>query len=387
MSLTSALDDSLLHPSDEHRLLRQTVRDWVKDEVEPQAEEQDQKGTLNVGLLRRAGDLGLLGVTIPETAGGAGMDATAAVIAHEEIAWSDPGFGLAYLAHAILFVNNFYWASSAEQRARYLPRVLSGEWVGAMAMTEPAVGTDVLGMKTVARRRAGGYVLDGRKTFITNGPEASVYIVYAMLEGQVTTFVVERSFPGFSAGEKIPKMGMRASTMCELQMDSCEVPADNLLGREGGGVTNMMRNLEIERLTLSALSLGIARRCLEIMTRYAVERHAFGKPIAEFGQIQRHIGESYARSEAIRAMVYGVARTVGPERRNRLGTDAAKLFSSTAAKEVADAAMQVLGGYGYCTEYRVEQFLRDAKLMEIGGGTIEAHQKNICRDLTRTSID
>jgi isovaleryl-CoA dehydrogenase len=387
MSLTPALDDSTLHPSDEHRLLRQTVRDWVRDEVEPQAEEQDRKGALNRALIRRAGELGLLGITVPEQDGGAGMDATAAVIAHEEIAWSDPGFGLAYLAHAILFVNNFYWASSAEQRTKYLPRVLSGEWIGAMAMTEPAVGTDVLGMKTVARRRAGGFVLDGRKTFITNGPEASIYIVYAMLDGQVTTFVVERSFPGFSAGEKIPKMGMRASTMCELQMDACEVPADNLLGREGGGITNMMRNLEIERLTLSALSLGIARRCLEIMTRYAVERHAFGKPIAEFGQIQRHIGDSYARTEAIRAMVYGVARTVGPERRNRLGTDAAKLFSSTAAKEVADAAMQVLGGYGYCTEYRVEQFLRDAKLMEIGGGTVEAHQKNICRDLTRSGSD
>jgi isovaleryl-CoA dehydrogenase len=387
MSLAPALDDSTLHPSDEHRLLRQTVRDWVRDEVEPQAEEQDRKGALNLGLVRRAGELGLLGVTVPDADGGAGMDAIAAVIAHEEIAWSDPGFGLAYLAHAILFVNNFYWASSAEQRARYLPQVLSGEWVGAMAMTEPAVGTDVLGMKTVARRRAGGYLLDGRKTFITNGPEASVYIVYAMLDGQVTTFVVERSFPGFSVGEKIPKMGMRASTMCELQMDGCEVPADNLLGREGGGVTNMMRNLEIERLTLSALSLGIARRCLEVMTRYAVERRAFGKPIAEFGQIQRYIGESYARTEAIRAMIYGVARTVGPDRRNRLGTDAAKLFSATAAKEVADAAMQVLGGYGYCTEYRVEQFLRDAKLMEIGGGTLEAHQKNICRDLTRGSLE
>ena len=383
MSLAPALDDSTLHPSEEHRLLRQTVRDWVRDEVEPQAEEQDKKAALNLGLMRRAGELGLLGVTVPDDAGGAGMDATAAVIAHEEIAWSDPGFGLAYLAHAVLFVNNFYQASNQEQRTRILPRVLSGEWVGAMAMTEPAVGTDVLGMKTVARKRAGGYVLDGRKTFITNGPEASVYIVYAMLDGQVTTFVVERSFAGFSAGEKIPKMGMRASTMCELQMDGCEVPAENLLGREGGGITNMMRNLEIERLTLSALSLGIARRCLEVMTRYAVERHAFGKPIAEFGQIQRYIGDSYARTEAIRAMVYGVARTVGPDRRNRLGTDAAKLFSATAAKEVADAAMQVLGGYGYCSEYRVEQFLRDAKLMEIGGGTLEAHQKNITRDLTR----
>src|SRR5688572_8898388 len=149
----------------------------------------------------------------------------------------------------------------------------------------------------------------------------------------------------------------------------------------------MMRNLEIERLTLSALSLGIARRCLEVMTRYAHERHAFGKPIAEFGQIQRHIGESYARTEAMRALVYGVARTVGPERRNRLGTDAAKLFAATAANEVADAAMQVPGGYGYCTEYRVEQFLPDAKLMETGGGTLEAHQKNIARDLVRGAHD
>jgi isovaleryl-CoA dehydrogenase len=387
MGLAPALDDSTLHPSEEHRLLRDTVRGWVRDAVEPQAEEHDRSGTLNVDLMRQAGQLGLLGVTVPEQAGGAGMDATASVIVHEEIAWSDPGFGLAYLAHAVLFVNNFYWAASPDQRSRYLARVLSGEWIGAMAMTEPAVGTDVLGMKTVARKRAGGYVLDGRKTFITNGHEASVYIVYAMLDGKVTTFVVERTFPGFAAAEKIPKMGMRASTMCELVMDGCEVPAENLLGREGGGLTNMMRNLEIERLTLSALSLGIARRCLEIMTRYAIERHAFGKPIAEFGQIQRYIGDSYARTEAIRALVYGVARTVGPEKRNRLGTDAAKLFSATAAKEVADAAMQVLGGYGYCAEYRVEQFLRDAKLMEIGGGTLEAHQKNITRDLTRSAID
>jgi isovaleryl-CoA dehydrogenase len=212
-----------------------------------------------------------------------------------------------------------------------------------------------------------------------------VFIIYAMLEGQVTTFAVERSFPGFSSGEKIPKMGMRASTMSELIFDGCEVPAENLLGREGGGITNMMRNLEIERLTLAAISIGIARRCLDIMTRYAIERRAFGKPIADFGQIQRYLADSYARTEAMRALVYGVARRVGPDRRNRLGTDAAKLFAATAAKEVADAAMQVLGGYGYCAEFRVEQFLRDAKLMEIGGGTLEAHQKNITRDLTRAA--
>jgi len=366
-------------------MLRQTVIDLVRAEVEPQAEEHDRAGKLNVALMRRLGQLGLLGITVPEEAGGAGMDATAAVIAHEELAWGDPGFPLAYLAHAVLFVNNFYWAATPEQRTRYLPRVLSGEWVGAMGMTEPAVGTDVLGMKSVARKRKGGYVLDGRKTFITNGPEADVFIIYAMLEGEVTTFTVERGFPGFSTGEKIPKMGMRASTMCELVFDGCEIPAENLLGREGGGITNMMRNLEIERLTLAAISIGIARRCMEIMSRYAIERKAFGKPIADFGQIQRYIGDSYARTEAMRALTYGVARRVGPDKRNRMGTDAAKLFAATAAKEVADAAMQVLGGYGYCSEFRVEQFLRDAKLMEIGGGTLEAHQKNITRDLTRAN--
>ncbi|HUS67864.1 MAG TPA: acyl-CoA dehydrogenase family protein [Kofleriaceae bacterium] len=385
MAVATSLDDSVLNPSEEHRLLRRTVQDFARTEVEPQAEEHDRAGTLNQRLMRRCGELGLLGITVPEDAGGAGMDAAAAVIAHEELAWSDPGFTLAYLAHAVLFVNNFYWAATPAQRARVLPKVLSGEWIGAMGMTEPAVGTDVLGMKTTARRRdGGGYVLDGRKTFITNGPEASVYVVYAKLDGAVTTFMVERSAPGFSTGEKISKMGMRASTMSELIMDRCELPADALLGREGGGVTNMMRNLEIERLTLSAISVGIARRCVEIMTAYAVERQAFGHPIADFGQIQRYIAESYTKLEAMRALVYGVARATGPERRNRLGTDAAKLFTSTAAKEIADAAMQVLGGYGYCTEYRVERFLRDAKLLEIGGGTLEAHQKNITRDLTRS---
>ena len=383
MTAESSLDASLLTPSDEHEMLRQTVREFVRKEVEPQAEAHDQSGTLNLELLRKVGELGLLGVTIPEEDGGAGMDAVASVIVHEELAVSDPGFALAYLAHALLFVNNFYYAATPSQRERYLPRVLSGEWVGAMGMTEPAVGTDVLGMQTVAERRGEGYALTGRKTFITNAPEADVFVVYAQLDDRITTFVVERSFAGFSVGEKIPKMGMRASTMAELIMDGCQVPAENLLGKEGGGIVNMMRNLEIERLGLAAMSLGMAKRCLEIMTSYATERRAFGQPLAEFGQIQRFIGEGYAKTEAMRSLIYGVARTVSPGARNRLGTDAAKLFAATAAKEVADAAMQVLGGYGYCTEYRVEQFLRDARLIEIGGGTLEAHQKNITRDLTR----
>jgi isovaleryl-CoA dehydrogenase len=261
--------------------------------------------------------------------------------------------------------------------------VLSGKLVGGMGMTEPAVGTDVLGMQTTARRDGDGYVLYGRKTFITNGPEGHVFLVYAKLADRITTFVVERSFPGFSTGPKIPKMGMRASTMSELIFEDCRVPGDNLLGQEGGGITNMMRNLEIERIGLAAMSLGMARRCLDAMVSYAMERRSFGKPLAEHGQVQRYIGESYAKVEAMRALIYNVAATVGPTSRSRLGTDAAKLFASTAAKEVADAAVQVLGGYGYCTEFRVEQFLRDTKLIEIGGGTLEAHQKNITRDLTQ----
>ena len=387
MPLPHSIDDHICNPSEEHAMLRQTVRDLVRKEVEPQAEEHDRSGTLNIDLLRKLGELGLLGVTIPEEHGGAGMDALASVIVHEEIAYSDPGFALAYLAHALLFVNNFYYAGSQAQREHYLPKTLSGEWIGAMGMTEPAVGTDVLGMLTTATRGKGSYILDGRKTFITNGPEADVYIIYGQLDGRITTFLVERTCAGFSTGEKIPKMGMRASTMCELILENVEVPAENLLGTEGGGITNMMRNLEIERLGLAAMSLGIATRCLDVMTRYATQRKAFKRPIADFGQIQRHIGDSYAKTEAMRSLIYSVARTVAPGQRNRLGTDAAKLYASTAAKEVADSAVQVLGGYGYCSEYRVEQFLRDAKLLEIGGGTLEAHQKNITRDLTKLVSD
>src|SRR5258705_7564605 len=325
--------------SDEHELLRKTVRQFVQNRVEPQAMEHDESQTFNSKLLRELGELGLIGVTIPDADGGAGMDATASAIVHDELAYSDPGFTLGYLAHALLFVNNFYWAGNPAQRKRYLPRVLSGELIGAMGMTEPAVGTDVLGLQTTARTQGDGYVLNGRKTFITNACEAGVFLVYAKLEDRITTFLVEREFPGFSTSAKIPKMGMRASSMAELIFEDCRVPAENLLGTEGGGITNMMRNLEIERLGLSAMSLGIARRCLDAMVRYAQERHTFGKPLHEHGQIQRYIGDSYAKVEAMRALINAVAATVGPHHRNRLGTDAAKLFASTAAKDVADAAI------------------------------------------------
>ncbi len=381
-----SLDEQLFQPTPEHAMLRETVRRFTQAEVEPQAEAFDQSGTLNVDLLRRCGELGLLGLTVAEEDGGAGMDAVAAVIAHHELAKSDPGFTLAYLAHYVLFVNNFYNASDAAQRERYLAKVLSGEWIGAMAMTEPSAGTDVLGMQATAARDGDNYIVNGRKIFITNGYEADCVLTYAKVEGRMTAFVIEKSFPGFTTSEPIKKMGMRASTMCELVFEDVAVPVANRLGEEGGGVTCMMRNLEIERLCLAAMSLGIADRCLDEMVAYACERKAFGAPIAEFGQIQKYIGESYAETEASRALVYYEASKVGPGSRNRLGTDAAKLFVAPVAKRVADNAMQVLGGYGYTNEYKIERFLRDAKLNEIGGGTLESHQKNITRDLTRDKL-
>ena len=252
-------------------------------------------------------------------------------------------------------------------------------------MTEPGAGTDVLGMTTTARRDGDHYILNGRKAMITNAPEADLFFVYAKVEGRVTSFIVERTTPGIAPQPKTPKMGMRASLLGEVMFDDCRIPATNLLGVEGGGVTHMMRNLELERLTLAAISLGIADRCIAIMLGYANDREAFGKSLGEFGQIQHYIANSYAKTEAARALIYTVARDCAPDTRNRVGTDAAKLFAAPVAKEVADHAMQVLGGWGYCTEYKVERFLRDAKLIEIGGGTLEAHEKNMTKDLLRAA--
>ncbi len=383
MSSAPKAYEDLFDPTEEHRMLREMVAEFARREVAPQAAEFDEKGVLNVPLFRKLGKLGLLGITVPEADGGAGMDTTAAVIVHHELAKVDPGFTLAYLAHSMLFVNNFYHCSNAEQRARYLPKVISGEWIGGMGMTEPGAGTDVLGMTTTAVRTDDGYVLNGTKTYITNACEGHCFLVYAKLDGRITAFVVDRDCPGFSTSNHIDKLGMRGSTMAELVFEDCKVPKENLLGAEGEGLVHMMRNLEIERLTLAAMSVGIAERCVEIMVDYAAERHAFGQPINRFGQIQRYIGEGYAKTEAAKCLVYAVARAVGPDVRNRIGSDAAKLFAAPVGKEVADFAMQVMGGAGYCKEYPVERLWRDAKLLEIGGGTLEAHQKNLTKDLTK----
>ena len=390
----------LANPSEEHQMLREMIRDFVQEFVEPQAHEYDKKEQFNIELFRELGELGLLGITVPEEYGGAGLDAVAATIAHEELSYSDAGFGLAYLAHSMLFVNNLAYNGSEEQKMRILPKVCSGEWIGAMAMSEPDAGTDVLGLSTTAEKNDDGdWVLNGRKMWITNGciddqgTPADIVWVYARTgyddRGRVklSTFLVEKGMPGFSVGQKIfDKTGMRASNTAELVFDDCVVPAGTLVGEEGGSLLHMMGNLEIERLTLAGMSVGIARRCLHEMNKYASEREAFGVQIRSFGQMQRHIGESWAKYRAMRAYVYDTANNIqlGKSGR-RLDSDGVKLFATTAAKEIADAAIQVMGGYGYVAEYHVERLWRDSKLLEIGGGTLESHQKNITRDLAKDS--
>ena len=386
--------EKLFNPTPEHAALRRSVRAFAEREVAPQAAEHDREEKFNLPLFRKLAELGLLGLTAEERFGGNEMDATAAVIVHEELAAQDPGFTLAYLAHAFLFVNNLQQNGSEAQRARWLPGACDGSLVGGMCMSEPGAGTDVMGMRTTARRDGDHYVLDGAKMWITNGALddstlGDVFLVYARephhSPKQLSMFVVEKGTPGFQLGQRIKdKLGMRASGTAELVFDGCRVPAENLVGQGGDAVSHMMRNLEIERLVLAAMSLGIARRCIEVMNGYAQDRRSFGQPLNAFGQIQRHIAESYAEFMAGRAYVYGLAAELGLDRGGtRVDSDGVKLYCSTMAKQVADRAIQVLGGYGYVGEYNVERLWRDAKLIEIGGGTNEAHQKNITRDLSK----
>jgi isovaleryl-CoA dehydrogenase len=389
-SVTELRTFDLFNPTEEHRLLREMVNEFVKGEVEPQAEEYNRDEKFNAELFRKCGELGLLAVTVPEIHGGGGMDPVAAVTIHEELSSSDPGFALAYLAHSILFVNNFYHNANDEQRARIMPRVASGEWLGCMGMTEAGAGTDVLAMQTRAERDGDRYVLNGQKIWITNGgwdekTLCDVALIYAKTGDRISSFVVEKGMPGFTLGQKFKdKLGMRSSMTFELVFENCEVPASNLLGKEGESLVHMMRNLEIERVTLAAMSLGIARRCLEVMIDYAKQRKTFGVPINRHGQMQQRIARAYAQYKAARIYVYDTARRMQlVDSHQRVDADGVKLIAAIMGKEVADHAIQVLGGNGYIAEYVVERLWRDAKLNEIGGGTVEAHEKNITKDLSR----
>lgn len=381
-------------PTHEHAFLRKTIRKFSEDELEPGALERDKHEKFDYQLFLKLGELGLLGITAPEEFGGSGMDATAAVLVHEELSAVDPGFTLAYLAHSMLCVNNVAINASTEQKQAYLPKLCSGEWIGAMAMSEPEVGTDVLGMKCRAQKSNDGYVINGRKMWITNGAKdehnhpADVLFLYAKTGNEaksISSFIIEGGCAGYRVGQNLKgKLGMRASITAELVLEDCRVGLNQRVGKENESLIHMMRNLELERLTLAAMSLGIARRCLVIMNRYAAERTAYGKPLVKFGQIQKHIAEGYAKYMACRSYIYQVAYVTDLKNADgRIDSDAAKLLASTAAKEIADSAIQVLGGNGYMAEFVVERLWRDAKLLEIGGGTVEAHQKNIAYDLNK----
>lgn len=365
------------------------VRAFVETEVEPQALAHNRSETFNVPLFRKLGGLGLLGITCKEEYGGSGMDATAAVIAHEELCASDPAFCLSYLAHSMLFLNNLHINGTHEQKMKYLPSACDGSLIGGMCMSEPGAGTDVLGMASVAKAIDGGskYVINGQKMWITNGTTdgkntGDCFLVYAKTgkgRADVSMFIVEKGTPGFTLGQQIKdKCGMRASMTAELVFADVVVPAGNLVGTLNGASICMMRNLEIERVALAAMSLGIARRCIEDMNKYAQERKAFGKSLNEYGQVQKNIAESYAEYMAGRAYVYSTSNNLDLySTGNVLDSDGVKLYAAKMGKEVADRAIQTMGGYGYVGEYRVEQLWRDSKLLEIGGGTNEAHHKNM----------
>lgn len=337
--------------------------------------------------------MGFPGITVPEEYGGVGMDATASVIAHEELAASDPAFCLSYLAHSLLFVNNLTQNGNEEQKQRFLPDACVGATIGGMGMSEPGAGTDVLGLTTKATHDGDDYIVNGRKMWITNGAIndtelGDMFLIYARTGEQRTDLsllIVEKGMPGFKLGQKITdKLGMRASMTAELVFDDVRVPKANLVGEENGAVLCMMRNLEIERLCLAAMSVGIARRSIELMNAYATERQAFGKPIRSYGQVQQMIGDSYAEYQAGRSFVYQYANSMDLSAYGtRIDSDAVKLFCAPMGKNIADRAIQCMGGYGYTGEYQVERLWRDAKLLEIGGGTNEAHHKNITNEISK----
>mmetsp|Transcript_7004 Transcript_7004/g.12271 ORF Transcript_7004/g.12271 Transcript_7004/m.12271 type:complete len:453 (-) Transcript_7004:99-1457(-) len=398
---TSSLT-KLFNPTDDHIALREMVRAFTEREVEPQALEYNRSESFNIPLFRKFGSdnggMGILGLTVPEEFGGTGLqDATAVSIVHEELSYSDPALCLSYLAHSILMANNLAVNGNKEQLAHFLPGLCDGSKIGGMCMSEPNAGTDVLGMRTNAVYDSArkGYVLNGTKMWITNGTltgeeTGDLFLVYARTGSEkrtdITQFIVERGMEGFSVGQKInDKLGMRASPTAELVFDNVFLPSANVVGDVNGATLCMMRNLEIERVALAAMAVGIARRALDEMIAYASNRPAFGKPnLYGFGQIQKHITESYAEYMAGKCYLYGVANgldlsTYG----NGLDADGVKLYCAPMAKNVADRAIQVMGGYGYVGEYTVERLWRDAKLLEIGGGTNESHHKNMARDLLR----
>jgi isovaleryl-CoA dehydrogenase len=367
-------------------MIRASVNAFAREEIAPRAAEIDHSNEFPADLWAKMGALGLLGMTVPEQYGGSALGYLEHVVAMEEITRASASVGLSYGAHSNLCVNQIARNGNQQQKQKYLPKLCSGEHVGALAMSEPNAGSDVVSMKLRADKKGDVYVLNGNKMWITNGPDADVLVVYAKTSPAknsrgITAFIIEKQFVGFSTAQKLDKLGMRGSNTCELVFRDCEVPAENILGELDNGVEVLMSGLDYERAVLAAGPLGIMQACLDICVPYAHDRQQFGKAIGEFQLVQGKLADMYTRTNAARAYVYAVAQSCDRGETTRKDAAGAILYAAELATQLALDAIQLLGGNGYINEYPTGRLLRDAKLYEIGAGTSEIRRMLIGREL------